>query len=120
MLAQILGIIGDIKTPSFLSQGYGEVATPGRGLVGFLNNLLKFITIVAGLFAVINFILAGYGIMSSSGDPEKLSKAQNKIWYSILGLIIIVASFAFAALLGWILFKQTDAILNPKIYGPGP
>lgn len=112
-----LGIFGDINLPSALS-GYGEFNTPSGGLVGLINNLYKLVTIAAGLFSIVNFILAGYGIMTSSGDPEKLSKAQNKIWFSIVGLIIIVAVFTFAALLGWIIFKDTTAILMPKVYGP--
>jgi len=110
-----LGFFGKIDLPGPLA-GYGEYKP---GLVSFFNNLLKLITLAAGLFTIVNFIMAGYGIMSSQGDPEKLSKAQSKIWNSIIGLVIIVASFSFAALLGWLLFKNTYAILKPKIYGPG-
>jgi hypothetical protein len=116
----LLGPLGNINLPPDIDTGYGDLFNPGGGLVGFLNNIFKLITVAAGLFAIINFILAGYGIMSSSGDPEKLSKAQNKIWFSIIGLVVIVASFTIAALLGWILFKDTNAILNIKIFGPGP
>lgn len=56
--------------------------------------------------------------MSASGDPEKLSKAQSKIWNSIIGLILIVAAFTFAALVGWVIFKDATIILEPEIYGP--
>lgn len=118
MILEILSIIGDINPPDFLTQGYGDVTKAGGGLVGFLNNIIKFVTIAAGLFAMINFILAGYGIMSSSGDPEKLSKAQNKIWYSIIGLVLIVAAFTFATVIGWVVFHDPTIIINPKIYGP--
>lgn len=118
MILQILSIIGNINPPDYLTKGYGEVGDTGGGLVGFLNNVIKFITIAAGLFAVINFILAGYGIMSSSGDPEKLSKAQNKIWFSIIGLILIVAAFTFATVIGWVVFHDPTIIISPKIYGP--
>lgn len=117
-----MGIFGEIKLPDSIKQGYGGLSGEGGvggGLVGFLNNIFKLIVLFAGLFAIVNFILAGYGIMGAAGDPEKMSKAQSKIWNSIIGLILIVASFAFAALLGWMLFKDTYAILNLKIYGPG-
>lgn len=111
-------IFGNIDLPAPLASGYGGFADSGKGLVGLLNNILKLITLGAGLFAVVNFILAGYGIMSSSGDPEKMGKATSKIWNSVIGLILIVAAFAFAALIGWIIFHDADAILNLKIYGP--
>lgn len=115
------GIFGDIKPPAQLEQGYGDVfgTSGGGGLVGFLNNLLKLIILIAGLYALINFILAGYGIISAGAEPEKLSKAQNKIWYAMLGLVIIVASFAISGLIGWLVFHDTWAILKLKIYGPG-
>jgi hypothetical protein len=112
-------LFGEIRLPEPLAQGYGQVDTVGGGLLGFFNNILKLVTVVAGLFAMVNFILAGYGILSSGGDPEKVSKSSEKIWYSMLGMVLIVAAYAFAALLGWILFKDSTAILNPKIYGPG-
>lgn len=115
----IFQIFGDIQLPSPLAQGYGEYDKPGGGLVGFLNNVLKMAILGAGLFAVINFILAGYGIITAAGDPEKTSKAQQKIWNSIIGLTLIITSFTLAALLGWVLFRDTNAILQIRIYGPG-
>ena len=116
MLAQVFG---KIQLPEPLKQGYGGLAGPNGGLVGFLNNLLKLFTLGAGLFTIINIVLAGFEIITSGSEPEKMSKASSKIWLSILGLTIIVASYTLAAVLGWVLFHNTRAILNPKIYGPG-
>lgn len=112
----IFQIFGPIEPPEPLAQGYGTYET---GLVRFLNNILKMAILGAGLFAVINFILAGYGIITAAGDPEKTSKAQQKIWNSIIGLTLIITSFTLAALLGWVLFRDTNAILQIRIYGPG-
>ena len=113
------GIFGDINPPAQLETGYGDLTGAGGGLVGFLNNFLKLIVLVAGLYALINFILAGYGIISAGGEPDKLSKAQSKIWYAMLGLVVIAASFALIGLIGWVVFHDTWIILHPKIYGPG-
>ncbi|MFC1711026.1 hypothetical protein ACFLZ1_00410 [Patescibacteria group bacterium] len=110
----LFGVFGNINLPGQLAS-YGEYNV---GLVKFLNNLYKMIVLGAGLFAIVNFILAGYGIMSSQGDPEKLSKAQSKIWNSIIGLIIIVAAFAIGKLVSWIMFKDAYDITSPIIYGP--
>lgn len=113
------GIFGEIKPPKPLEQGYGALFVSGKpGLAGFLSNLFKLAALGAGLYSVINFILAGYGIITAEGEPEKIAKASAKIWYSLLGLTVIVCSFALAALLGWLLFKDANAILNLTIYGP--
>ena len=107
-------VIGDIDLPDFFK--YGEME---GGLGNFLNNILMLITTVAGLFALFNLIMAGYGYMSANGDEKKIQQAWAKIWQSLLGLGIVAAAFLIAALVGWIFFKDPTFIINPKIYGPG-
>jgi len=34
--------------------------------------------------------------------------------------VIMAGSFVLAALIGWLIFGDATAILNPKIYGPTP
>lgn len=110
-------IFGPITNP--LSQGYGDFDAPDGGIVKFLNNILKTLTVVAGVWFLLNVIMAALDFIQNSGDPDKISKAWSKIWNSLVGLVIIIISFAVAAVLGWILFKDPRAILQPKIYGPG-
>ena len=110
-------IIGKVAPPPGVSS-YGADGNPS-GLITLLNNVLRLMIIVAGIFALINFILAGYSFMSAAGDPKKIELAWAKIWQSIVGLLIIVGSFALAALVGWLIFKDPGAILKPVIYGPG-
>jgi hypothetical protein len=107
-------IIGDIPLPGPLAK-YGSY---NEGLVNFLNNLIQFLIVIAGLYAFVNLILAGYGFMSAGGDPKNVEKAWAKIWQSLVGLLIIAGSFVLAAIFGWLLFGDASAILSPKIYGP--
>jgi len=113
-------IFGEIEPPPHVEK-YAASApgAEGQGLILFLSNFIKLFMIVAGLFGFINLILAGWGYISSSGDPEKVSNATSKITYSLIGLIVVVASFTLAGIFGYILFGDASAILNPKIYGPG-
>jgi len=105
-------IFGEIRPPNFISKD-------PSGLIVLFNNILRLLIVGAGIFALLNFILAGYSFMSASGDPKKVDLAWAKIWQSMVGLLIIVISFALAAIIGKILFGNAGAILNPKIYGPG-
>ncbi len=106
-------IFGEIKPPV---EAYGSVFT---GLVPFLNNILRLIFVIAGLFAVINLIVAGFGFMTAGGDAKMIEKSWSRIWQSLVGLVIIVASFLLAAILGYLIFGSPAAILYPEIYGPG-
>jgi len=109
----VFDIFGSIKNPL---PKYGGVET---GLVSLLNNVLHLIFIVAGLFALFQFIFAGFDFINAGGNPETMNKAWNKIWQALVGLMIVVVSFLIAMLIGQILFGDPQAILNPKIYGPG-
>ena len=111
-------IIGEIKPPSWLSKHGATEVGENFGLINFFSNALRLLTVVAGLWGVLNLILAGYGFISSGGDQEKIQSAQSKIWNSLIGLIIIAASFTIAAIIGWIFFGDAGIILNPKVYGP--
>ena len=110
-------IIGTVTNP--LPKAYqGVTAAQGGGLVLFLTNILRVAFVGAGIYAFINLILAGYQYMSAGGDAKAISAAWGRIWQSLMGLVLIVGSFALAALFGYILFGDAGFILNPKIYGP--
>jgi hypothetical protein len=115
-MADATSIIGTVKNDT-LPAAY-QSAT-GGGLILFFTNILRLVFVVAGLFAFINLILAGFQFMSAGGDSKQIEKAFGKIWQSLLGLVIVVGSFALAALIGYIVFGHADFILNPQIYGPG-
>lgn len=129
MISLFAGIFGDIKNPFTikgvpipgLGTGLTE-ATPNNpfGLIFLFNNLLRLIFVVAGLFAFLQILLAGFQFISAGGDPKGVESAWNKIWQSIVGLLIMVLSFGLAALFGILLYGDALAILNPKLYGPTP
>lgn len=46
----------------------------------------------AGLWAMIQMIMAGYMYLGSAGDPKKAEMAWWRLMYSILGLVVITAA----------------------------
>lgn len=120
-MASPLDIIGKVTPPPGVSKWIQREAGTGGavpGLVSFLNALLKLVIIVAGLYALLNLILAGYGFMSAGGDPKGVQNAWAKIWQSLVGLLIVASAFVLIAIFGWLLFGDPWAIIVPKIYGP--
>lgn len=106
------GIFGKITPPSFISEN-------PSGLIVLFNNLLRLLVVGGGIYALLNFIIAGYSFMSANNDPKKIDLAWAKIWQSLVGLLIIAVSFVLAALIGKILFGDATALLKIRIYGPG-
>jgi hypothetical protein len=112
-------LFGTIDNPlKKLGSSYGDV-TETTGPVFFLSNVIRLITVGAGIFAFINLIISGIDYIGSSGNKEVTGRAIQRINMSLIGLVLIVGANALAAILGMLLFGEWDAILNPKIYGPG-
>jgi hypothetical protein len=110
-------IVGTITNP--LAKTYGSYDAQGAGIIGLFTNILRLVFVIAGIYALINFIIAGYQYMTAAGDTKALTAAFSRIWQTLLGLVIIVGSFALAALFGYLIFGDAGFILRPSIYGPG-
>lgn len=109
----MLGIFGTITNPL-----PGAYATIG-GVGTLIGNIVKLITVAAGLWSFANLLIAGFTFITSSGEAEKIQLAWMKIWQSLIGLLIIVAAFTITAIISQLLFGSYTTILNPIIYGPG-
>jgi len=103
-------VIGKIRKP-IKYEGLAE-----KGLVSFLNNVINFIIIIAAIFTLVNFVLAGYSYLSASGNPQKISQAGNKMLQSLLGLIIIAAAFVIAGIIGHVVFGDSSALIQLNLY----
>lgn len=104
-------IFGVIKPPDWMPKG-----EPIDLLVSILNVGLNLTMIIAGLVTLINFIRAGYTFLTAGADPKKLEEAQNIIKWSGVGLLIVVMAPLAAAIIGYIVFNDPMAIIQPKIY----
>lgn len=61
-------------------------------LGSLIGLLIKIAVAFAGLWAMIQMILAGYMYLGSAGDPKKAEMAWWRLMYSILGLVVITAA----------------------------
>jgi hypothetical protein len=110
-------IVGNINNP-LLGSSYGNIDKQGGGLALLITNVLRLFFVVAGMLAFFNFILAGFQYMTAAGDSKALQKAWDRIWQSLLGLVIIAVSFVLAALFGYLIFGDPLFMLRPQIFGP--
>jgi len=88
---------------------------PAQGIGALVQKIIWVLIVGAGIYALFNFILAGYEFMSAGDDAKKVAGAWAKIWQTALGLGIAAGSFVLAAIFGWIIFGDPTFILNPSI-----
>lgn len=88
----------------------GDTVKVGVRLNAALSGIIGFMTIVAGLWFMIQLITAGYGWISAGGDKHNIEMARDKIVNAVIGLIIVVVAWVIVGLLGKIIGLD---ILNP-------
>ena len=118
--------LGEIKGPGLGPFGLIDFSAPESSagitqITQVVSTIVGFITIVAGIFFMFQFMIGGFNWISSAGDKQKLETAQNRISQGIIGLIIVVAAYSVIAIIGNILgvqFLNPAAELTDLLLGP--
>ncbi len=96
-------------------------AVNGIGILIFVSYGVRLAFIGAGLYVLVNFLLAGYTFISSGGESKAYTQVKDSLTTSMIGLIILISAYTAVSLLGYIFFGDATFIINPQIVGPaGP
>ncbi len=99
--ADVNDIFGKVEPPKGMSFGADNPEQGFSNLVGFGINMF---IVVAGLFLLLYLLWGAYDWITSSGEKEKITKAQNKITNAVIGFILIfIVIVVYRLLLGNIL-----------------
>lgn len=93
------------QTPVFAQQNpIGVINPPGASLpkandpnafvASVVRTLISLLLIVAFVIAVIWMIIAGIQFVTGGGDPKAVSAAWGRIYWGIIGLVVVLGSFA--------------------------
>lgn len=106
---------GTVEKPDAL-QNFDDVQSGGIGQI--LSVFTSSLIVLAGVYALFNFIFAGYAFMSAGDDPGKIQGAWAKIYQTIIGLVVAAGAFVLAAVVGQLIFGDWNALTNPIIPRP--
>ena len=112
-----MAAIGPINPPWALSR-FDTVENGGVGQL--LNMILKVMVIGAGIYALFNFILAGYAFLSAGDDPKQIQSAWAKIYQSVIGLLFAAGALVLAAIFGLLIFGDATFLLQPTLPSIAP
>ncbi len=76
----------------------------------FISNMIGVLTVFAGLFFIVYFVMAALTWVTSGGDTGKLQNARERMLHGVLGLVIVVAAYGIVGLIGSIVGFD---LLNP-------
>ncbi len=110
-------IFGTVEQPAALSKFDDGT---GIGIGKFLNLAFQLLIVGAGIYALLNFIFAGYAFLSAGDDSKKIEGAWAKIWQTALGLAIAGGAYILAGIFGYLIFNDWNFILSPSIPSIAP
>lgn len=113
VLAQ--SVFGPIDAPAGVAELNDEAGEDGIGILIFISNLIKVVSIVAGIWVMFNFVSAGFTYITAAGDSGAYSKIGANLSFSVTGLLLIVASYTIAGIIGLIVFGDASYIISPEI-----
>lgn len=64
------------------------------GLRGIVLTIINFFLGFLGLLAVVMVIYGGFLYVSSAGNEENVNKAKKILLYAVVGIVVIIVSFA--------------------------
>lgn len=73
-----------------------DIGQPG----GFVQTVLRFIVGIAGGLAFLGFLWGGFQLMTSSGDPARVSSGKGLILSSVGALLLIIFSIFLLQFIG--------------------
>jgi len=89
-VAYAQGLISTTDQPGKLAAATGGQTSARDLVLTFLNFFLGFL----GLLAVIMVIYGGILYVTAGGEPDKADKGKKIIMYAVVGIVIILLSFA--------------------------
>lgn len=109
-------VFGTIEAPDVVEQSYGILGA-GAGFTGLISNLVVLITVIGGVWALFNILIAAFTVITSPGESKSLADMSDKITRTFIGLLVMIAAPLIAALIGLFFFGDATAILQPTIVG---
>ncbi len=88
-----VSISGPLKLPGI---------TGNPKLSDIVGVIITYLFPVAGVILFFIIIWGGYDLLMSEGEAEKLEAGRNKITSGIIGMVLLVLSYFFAKLVGYI------------------
>jgi uncharacterized membrane protein len=108
-------VFGDVK---IIPEGVDLINQDAGGNIGiilFISNMIKLFTMLGGLFVIINIVLAAFLYITKGDSSDSHDKVRNRFTMSVIGILLMIAAYSIAGLVGLIFYRDPTFILSPKI-----
>jgi hypothetical protein len=86
-----------------IATGEQDISVVTNRFEDLLSNVVGTLTLVAGLYFLIMFIVGGLSWAGAGGKTDKVEEAKQRMTNAAIGLIIVVAAYSITFIIGRIL-----------------
>lgn len=90
-------------------------ASSGATFTSYFVYIWRAVIFVGALMVLVYFLWGGIEWITAGGDQSKVGKARDRITQSMIGLVILVASFSIIGLLSQVFFGDSFNLLELTI-----
>ncbi len=91
----------DLMPKNLVNQKYlPSGGSSDTAIANIFTLVVSFLTLVAGFWFAIQFILAGWQMLTAGSDSNKLAEAQKKILNSLIGLFVVIGAILIIKIIG--------------------
>ena len=76
--------------------------TLGTQIAHVVSMVIGFLTVLAGIWFLIETVVAGYLFILAGNDQEKLKEAKQRLSQALIGLVIVIGAIILANLASYI------------------
>jgi hypothetical protein len=95
--------------------GDAQAAAEGTVFVTYFIILWRGVIAVGGLFVLIYFMWGSIEWITAAGEAGKITKARDKIIQAVIGMIMLISSFAIIGFVSTLFFGDDFNLLNLTI-----
>jgi small-conductance mechanosensitive channel len=92
-----LGLGGD-ESGVIGQEGFSKGATQTDDIRTVIGRIIRVVLSFLGIIFIVLMLIAGFKWMNSQGDEGKISEAKSTITAAVIGLLIVMASYAITVL----------------------
>ncbi len=96
LLVILFGLAGSVQAIDTIVKSYPNLPgapDPTAGIPQYIRYIFVFSLGVVGIVAFISILLAAFGYVTSVGNPQKATAAKDRIFSSLLGILLLLGSY---------------------------
>lgn len=87
-------LAANCEPPKNANDPWPNCVKQNSDFLAMLGKVIDMFLILAGTVAVLFIIIGGFQYVASAGNPDSVFKAKNTVLYAVIGLIVVILSYA--------------------------